>query len=115
MSSKINFEDIIKSKILYDFNNDLSPSFKDKTVLITGAGGSIGSQLCKEIIKYEISTIILLDHAEYNLFEIAILNTSGDFITEKFVEGADQVIGWQSREDLNKLIIEIETKITDNI
>jgi hypothetical protein len=52
---------------------------------------------------------------EYNLFEIAILNTSGDFITEKFVEGADQVIGWQSREDLNKLIIEIETKITDNI
>jgi FlaA1/EpsC-like NDP-sugar epimerase len=67
---KINFEDIIKNKIMYDFNSQLLPVFQNKTILVTGAGGSIGSQLCKEIIKYKINTIILLDHSEYNLYEI---------------------------------------------
>lgn len=40
-------------------------------ILITGAGGSIGSQICKTISKYNPKKLILLDHSEENLFYIS--------------------------------------------
>ncbi|WP_212789343.1 polysaccharide biosynthesis protein [Francisella halioticida] len=42
---------------------------KGKKVLITGAGGSIGSEIARQCIKYEAKQIILLDHCEFNLYK----------------------------------------------
>ena len=43
---------------------------KDKVVLITGAGGSIGSELVRQCIKYGAKKLILLEHSEFNLYKI---------------------------------------------
>lgn len=52
---------------------DLKPvieSVRGKCILITGAGGSIGSELARQILSFEPKRLLLLDHSEYNLYEI---------------------------------------------
>ena len=48
----------------------LKKNIKDKNILITGAGGSIGSELCRQIINLKPKKIILFDHSEFNLYTI---------------------------------------------
>ncbi|NPA73631.1 MAG: polysaccharide biosynthesis protein [Epsilonproteobacteria bacterium] len=43
---------------------------RDKVVLITGAGGSIGSELSRQCVKFGAEKVLLLDHSEYNLYKI---------------------------------------------
>lgn len=43
---------------------------EDKTVMITGAGGSIGSEIARQCARSGAKRLILLDHSEYNLYEI---------------------------------------------
>ena len=48
----------------------LCGSVADRVVLVTGAGGSIGAELCRQILALRPRLLVLLDHAEFSLFKI---------------------------------------------
>jgi FlaA1/EpsC-like NDP-sugar epimerase len=51
--------------------NDLSKvNYKDATILVTGAAGSIGSEICRQLIGHEVKKLIVLDQAESALFDL---------------------------------------------
>jgi FlaA1/EpsC-like NDP-sugar epimerase len=49
-----------------------------KRILVTGAGGSIGSELCRQVARWNPSELILLGHGENSIFDI-LLELNGDF------------------------------------
>jgi len=48
----------------------LEKNIRDQVVLVTGAGGSIGSELCRQIIKFSPKSLILIDSSEHSLYVI---------------------------------------------
>ena len=48
----------------------ISNFIKGKVVLVTGAGGSIGSEIVRQCIKYQAKELILVDHSEFNLYKV---------------------------------------------
>jgi FlaA1/EpsC-like NDP-sugar epimerase len=45
-------------------------SLQDKIILVTGGGGSIGSELCKQLAKAQPRKLIIIDQCEFNLYKI---------------------------------------------
>jgi FlaA1/EpsC-like NDP-sugar epimerase len=66
----ISYEDLLGRKPVQLDITGIRNYLDGKTVLITGCGGSIGSELCRQVIKYQPNSIILLDSSESNLFNI---------------------------------------------
>ncbi len=67
----VKIEDLLGRDIVPPDKNLLREGIKNKIVFISGAGGSIGSELCKQILKFNPSKLILFDQSELNLYNLS--------------------------------------------
>ena len=68
----IQIEDLLERKPIVLDNKSISKQLKDKTVLITGAAGSIGSEIVRQVLSFNPKTIIILDQAETPLHHMCL-------------------------------------------
>jgi FlaA1/EpsC-like NDP-sugar epimerase len=66
----IRLEDVLAREPVVVDTGALRPHLEDQVVLVTGAGGSIGSELCRQIATFEPRLLLLLGHGENSLFAI---------------------------------------------
>ena len=66
----LSYEDFLGRKEIVVNINEISSSLKDKKIIVTGGGGSIGSELCRQIAKCKPKELIIFDIYENNAYEI---------------------------------------------
>jgi len=74
----VKVEDIREVDVADVLGRDVVPADKDLleqtirggNILVTGAGGSIGSELCRQILRYHPGRLVLLDHSEFSLYTV---------------------------------------------
>ncbi len=64
----IELEDLLRRPVVKVGLREVSSYLKGKKVLVTGAGGSIGSELCRQVSQFNPLKLIALDHSENGLF-----------------------------------------------
>ncbi len=69
---EVNIDDLLGRSVfrLAEHLPEVSAYYRGKTILVTGAGGSIGSELCRQIASMGPKEIVLLDKDENSIFEI---------------------------------------------
>jgi FlaA1/EpsC-like NDP-sugar epimerase len=68
----INVEDLLgRSSVTFD-KTPVEKMVKGKTILVTGAGGSIGSEICRQLLTYEPAKLLLLDNDETELHDLSL-------------------------------------------
>lgn len=67
---RVDILDVLDRQTVEPDEKLLNKNIKDKNVLVTGAGGSIGSELCRQIVKNKPKCIVLYELSEYALYSI---------------------------------------------
>ena len=66
----VDIDDLLGRDSVQPMQQLMEASVLSKVVLVTGAGGSIGGELCRQIIELKPQKLILLDHNEFSLYSI---------------------------------------------
>ncbi|MFL2983059.1 MAG: polysaccharide biosynthesis protein [Candidatus Neomarinimicrobiota bacterium] len=91
-----------------DIDNGLIEKYiKGKRILITGAGGSIGSELVRQCLKYEPALMVMLDNSEFNLFNIEreVLSKVSNVLTKPLLSNIRDL------DILSKVFIEYQPQV----
>ena len=79
----LKIEQLLEREELVSDLNELTSIFENAVILITGAGGSIGSEICRQLISIKVKRLIMLDNSENNLYQI---NLEAEKISDSNIE-----------------------------
>jgi FlaA1/EpsC-like NDP-sugar epimerase len=66
---EVEITDLLRREQINVHQTGIENTIKDKTILVTGGGGSIGTELCRQICRWEPKELILVGHGENSVFE----------------------------------------------
>lgn len=104
---EVGVEDLLGRDPVPPIEDLVSSCIQDKVVMITGAGGSIGSELCRQIFKNRPAKLILFELSEYALYKIEqdilksypyarIVGVLGDVLNQQLLEQVIETHGVQT-------------------
>lgn len=67
---EMNIEELLQRDEIIIPNNLSGANYQDATILVTGAAGSIGSEICRQLTRHKLSRLIMLDQSESGLFDL---------------------------------------------
>jgi FlaA1/EpsC-like NDP-sugar epimerase len=68
--AEVNIDDLLRREPVVLDAAGIGEFIRDRTVMITGAGGSIGSELCRQVLRFKPRRLLLVEQAENSLFQI---------------------------------------------
>jgi FlaA1/EpsC-like NDP-sugar epimerase len=108
MMRPVKIEDLLGRESVRIDNDNVRTMLTGKRILVTGAGGSIGSELCRQLARFEPASVILLESSEFALYmieqwfgehrpEVPIVRLAGDVkdesrMAEVFADHRPQVV-----------------------
>ncbi len=95
----VQVEDLLGRDSVQLDTKKIEETIQNQVILITGAGGSIGSEICRQIVKFKPGKMILLGHGETSIYhiEMELANLEGSSEIEIITEIADI-------QDFNKMM-----------
>jgi FlaA1/EpsC-like NDP-sugar epimerase len=82
----IQIEELLGRESVEPIASLLDANISGKVVMVTGAGGSIGSEICRQVLNANPATLVLFERNEFNLYKInEELNVSGAYSTVKIL------------------------------
>lgn len=103
----INIEDLLGRAVIKLNNGTIENELQGKVICITGAAGSIGSELARQVLQFKPSVLILIDQAESPLYEIDRELRGAAKQTKLFVFVADIC----NRSRINRIFAEFKPEI----
>ncbi len=67
---RVEIEDLLGRETVQIDTEHVESMLRGRTVLVTGAGGSIGSELCRQLSRFDPATLVLFEHNEYSLYTL---------------------------------------------
>jgi FlaA1/EpsC-like NDP-sugar epimerase len=67
---EMNIEELLQRDEIIIPNNLSGANYQDATILVTGAAGSIGSEICRQLTRHKLNRLIMLDQSESGLFDL---------------------------------------------
>jgi len=67
---ELNIETVLQKETSIEREEEVQAALMGRRVLVTGAGGSIGSELVRQIVDFSPSSLLLVDSCEFNLYQI---------------------------------------------
>ncbi|MEN6348237.1 MAG: nucleoside-diphosphate sugar epimerase/dehydratase [Syntrophomonas sp.] len=86
---KVNMEDLLHRETVHTELEAIAGYIGKKTVLVTGAGGSIGSELCRQLLDFSPASLVMMDCCENNLFELEMELANFDTSTNLYFKMVD--------------------------
>lgn len=97
---EIKIEDLLEREPIVLGNQNVTNELKGKVVLVTGAAGSIGSEICRQVLQYNPERLIMFDQAESPIYDLQFeLNNESPY--KDFDVKKDFIVG--NIKDFNKM------------
>ncbi|MGM9912630.1 polysaccharide biosynthesis protein [Floccifex sp.] len=109
----ISIEDLLNRHSIDLKTEEIGSYLENKVVCVTGAGGSIGSELCRQIVKFNPKQLIMVDINENSLYMLKqeFLRNQRDGSMSKDIQMESLIISIREREDIFKLMKQFHPEV----